>query len=164
MTAMKVAMLTLFVAVSSFASSSEPITPQPYRPPIFNTINIRTSTETREISSTLDNPCTAAREAIAFTGGMRLKQQAWTTTDGRYRVLLHETTSIQGKDAAGNLTYASGSSTSDIVYQPTLFTLLIFKKMNTPDQFHAVFVLDIDPVTGLITVKLEAACDNGLPK
>lgn len=154
----------LLMTATSVLASSEPISPQPYQPPIFDNINVRTSSETKQVSGTLDNPCTVARESIALTGGMQLKQNVWTASNGaKYRILLNETTSVQGTDSAGNVIYASGSSTSDVIYGPTPFTLLMFKKMSTNDNFHVVFVLDIDPVALLIRVTVEAACQNGLP-
>ncbi len=156
-------MLAAVMAMAAFALASEPISPQPQPPQFFDTINIRTSSETKQVSGTLDNPCTAARESIALTGGIQLKQQNWTSSNGKYRVLLSETTSVQGTDSAGKVMSASGSSTSDVIYGPTPFALLKFKKMNTNDNFHVVFVLDIDPVTLLVHVTLEAACHNGLP-
>jgi hypothetical protein len=78
-------------------------------------------------------------------------------------VLVTENTSVQGKDSLGQVTYASGSSTSDVIYGPGPVTLLKYKKMNTPDAFHAVFVMDFDPLTAAFSVTLQADCGAGTP-
>jgi len=161
-----IAALVAAAALSATASdgSSNP-SPMPYRPfPSLDYLAVKSTTRTTSFSgTTLDNPCTAVPEAISVDGNMQLTTYVGTMADGRSRVWLTETTAIQGTDAVGNVTYASGSSTDDVTYGPGPFTLLKYKKMNTPDQFHAVFVMDFNPVTGEFTVTLQADCSNGLP-
>ena len=57
-------------------------------------------TATVPLAAVLDNPCTAATEAIAFTGSTNLQQRVWLMPDGRLRLQFVEATSMSGTNTA----------------------------------------------------------------
>ena len=125
---------------------------------------------TLPLAATMDNPCTAAPEAIAFTGSTHLVQRVWLLPDGRLRLQYAEATAMQGQEPASltPMTYAiSGTSERDLDVDPVAFELLSFKKVGRTagldDNFHSVLVLAFDPQRLQLQAKLEGACDTGLP-
>jgi hypothetical protein len=127
-------------------------------------------TTTLPLAATMDNPCTAAPEVIAFTGSTSLAQRVWLMPDGRLRVQYAEATAMQGQEPGSltPVTYAvSGTSERDLEIDPVAFELLSFKKVartaGLDDNFHSVLVLAFDPQRLQLQAKLEGACDTGLP-
>jgi hypothetical protein len=131
-------------------------------------------TQTLPLVGTLDNPCTAQLEAIAFTGSTNLSQRVWLLPDGNIRLQLAETTSLEGLDGAAAPSLlapppkytVSASGAQDLEFAPLAIDVLQFKKVSqvgTDDNFHSVLVLAFDPQSLKLEVKLEGACDNGMP-
>jgi hypothetical protein len=120
------------------------------------------------LAATLDNPCTPQIEAIAFQGVTDLTQRVWLTAEGNLRLQFAETTAMQGTATTLLGTTAkyvvSGSSAQDLEFAPLSFSVLKFKKVEgSTDNFHSVLVLGFDPQTLRLELKLEGACDNGMP-
>jgi hypothetical protein len=124
------------------------------------------------LAATLDNPCTPQTELIAFTGSTALAQRVWLLPSGNLRLQFEETTSISGVDTLGGLLgggarySASGTSVQDIEFAPLSFSVLQYKpvtRTGAVDNFHSVLVLVFDPQNLRLQLKLEAACDNGMP-
>lgn len=121
------------------------------------------------MASTLDNPCTAAAEAIAFAGTTNITQRVWLESDGRLRLQFYETTTLQGVDTLSSplapVSYAVASmGEQDVVFEPIALEVLQFKKVvraGGADNFHSVLVIGIDPLNLRLNIKLEAACDDG---
>ena len=127
-------------------------------------------TTTLPLAATMDNPCTAAPEAIVFAGTTNLVQRVWLLPDGRLRLQVAEATAMQGQQPGllSPVTYAiSGTSERDMDVDPVAFELLSFKKVSRSagldDNFHSVLVLAFDPQRLQLQAKLEGACDTGLP-
>jgi len=127
-------------------------------------------TTTLPLAAALDNPCTATPEAIAFTGSTNLAQRVWLMPDGKLRLQYAESTAMQGQEPGllTSVTYAvSGTSERDLEFDPMAFEILDFKKVGrtagTDDNFHSVLVLAFDPQNLQLQLKLEGACDNGMP-
>lgn len=125
--------------------------------------------QTVPLLATLDNPCTPASEAIAFTGATRLTEEVWQMASGNLRLILQEDTSIQGRDTLllGGPRYAAdGPSSIDLELAPGSVSVFSFKKVLTEaadDNFHTVLVMVFDPSTLNIQVGLAGACDSGQP-
>lgn len=124
------------------------------------------------LAAVLDNPCTTKIEAISFTGKAQLYQEVWLMPGDKTRIVLDESTTLQGTDTAivfgePSPTYvASDSSQLDIEFFPGSATILNYKKVNntaTPDDFHVVLNLDFDPASLRLTPSLTTACDDGSP-
>src|SRR5687767_10199528 len=123
------------------------------------------------MAGVLDNPCTTLPEAITFTGNTELAKRLWLLPDGNLRLQFYENTSLQGLQVTSPLlpptTYAAtGWAQQDFVIEPLAFSVLQYKKVERPgvvDNFHAVLVLNVDPANLGVDVKLEGACDNGMP-
>jgi hypothetical protein len=102
----------------------------------------------------LDNPCTAAYDPLyvdysAYVQGAQLEA-------GIDRYLFNESTTVGG-------TYsASGSSESDVGYSAA-FAVRKYHKVNTPDNFHVITVVNFDPGSQYTWVTVETACGNGMP-
>ena len=102
----------------------------------------------------MNNPCTAIQDLVwvnysTYASGLQ-------TAAGVDRYQLSENTSMSG-------TYAtSGSDSADVAYaQP--FSQRMYHKVNTPDNFHVVTVINFNPATKTMTLSLETACGNGMP-
>ena len=125
---------------------------------------------TLPLAAALDNPCTAAPEAIAFTGATALSQRVWLMPDGKFRLQYAENTAMQGEQPGGltPVTYGiSGASERDLEIDPVAFEVLSFKKVSRTagldDNFHTVLVLAFDPQNLQLRASLESACDTGQP-
>jgi hypothetical protein len=130
--------------------------------------------QTIPVAGVLDNPCTPEPEALAFAGSTNLTQRVWLLPDGQLRLQFMETTAMEGKDTVAVPTlltpaikYAvSGSSWQDFSFEPLALSVLQYKKVvreGADDNFHSVLVLDFDPQNLQVALKLEGACDNGMP-
>jgi hypothetical protein len=122
------------------------------------------------LAAALDNPCTVAPEAIAFTGNTAISQRVWLMPDGKFRLQYAENTAMQGQQAGSltPVTYAiSGASERDLEVDPVAFEVLSFKKVSRTagldDNFYTVLVLSFDPQNLQLRASLESACDTGLP-
>jgi hypothetical protein len=119
------------------------------------------------LAATLDNPCTAAAEAIVFQGTAALRQRVWLLPSGNLRLQLAESTSLNGAMPLSPATYTvSGGSERDLEFDPAGFSMLQFKKVQqagVTDNFHSVLVMSFDPQSLQIQLGLEGACDNGMP-
>jgi len=131
-------------------------------------------TATVPLAAVLDNPCTTAPEAIAFSGSTNLQQRVWLMPDGRLRLQLVEATGLSGLDALAPLNplapqqpyTVSAPGQQDLEIDPFDLEILQFKKVaraGTDDNFHSVLVLAFNPQSLQLQVGLEAACDNGQP-
>jgi hypothetical protein len=122
------------------------------------------------IAVTLDNPCTAAPEAIAFTGTTHLNQQVWLMPGGTTRLAVSESTSIQGKNVLvlfGSPTYTgSGADAVDAEFSPGAASIYNYKRVinsATQDTFYAIVQLDFDPASLRLNVSVTGSCDDGSP-
>lgn len=123
------------------------------------------------MAAVLDNPCTTTPEAITFTGNTELAKRLWLLPDGNLRLQFYENTSLQGLAVTSPLLppvnyAAAGWAQQDFVIEPLAFSVLQYKKVERPgvvDNFHAVLVLNVDPANLGVDVKLEGACDDGMP-
>lgn len=122
------------------------------------------------MAATLDNPCTAETEAIAFSGTTQLAQRVWLLPSGNLRLQIAENTALEGVDTLkllGPMKYVvAGASESDYEFDPVSLSVLQFKKVNSAglsDNFHSVLVMAFDPENLQVQLGLEAACDNGQP-
>ena len=124
------------------------------------------------LAVTLDNPCTAGIEAIAFTGKTLLNQEVWLMPEGRTRLVISESTTLQGTNTAvlfgtPSPTYlASSSNDTDVEFYPGAASLYNYKKVNnsaTPDNFYTILNLDFDPNSLRLNLSVSAACDDGSP-
>lgn len=102
----------------------------------------------------LDNPCTAVQDWVwvsytAYAKGVQ-------TAAGVERYQLSENTSMSGGYAT------SGAGSSDVGYGAT-FSQRMYHKVNTPDDFHVVTVVTMNPATKAMTLSVETACGNGRP-
>jgi hypothetical protein len=131
-------------------------------------------TQTVPLVATLDNPCTPQLEAIVFKGSTNLSQRVWLLPDGNVRLQLAETTALEGLDSAAPTTLltapvkytVSAGGQQDLEFAPDALSVLQFKKVTrdgAADNFHAVLMLDFDPQKLKLELKLEGACDNGMP-
>jgi hypothetical protein len=125
------------------------------------------------LAAVLDNPCTAAVEAISFTGKTQMHQEVWLMPGDKPRIVLDESTTLQGTDTAvlfgeASATYVASSSNSlDLEFFPGPATLMNFKKVNntaSPDDFHVILTLDFDPLSLKLTPSLAVACNDGSPQ
>lgn len=129
---------------------------------------------TLPLAAVLDNPCTSAAEAIAFTGSTALQQRVYLMPDGRFRLQFAESTTLSGTDTLAVVnplsppapyTVASAGQ-QDLEIDPFDLEILQFKKVartGSDDNFHSILVLAFDPANLQLQVGLEAACDNGQP-
>jgi hypothetical protein len=102
----------------------------------------------------LDNPCTAVQDWVwvdysAYVQGAQ--EEA-----GIDRYLFNESTTMGGMYAA------SGTSSADVGYSAA-FAVRKYHKVNTPDQFHVVTVINFDPGSQYTWITMEKACGNGMP-
>jgi hypothetical protein len=129
---------------------------------------------TLPLAGVLDNPCTTATEAIAFTGSTNLQQRVWLMPDGRLRLQFSEATSLSGLNtlapfnplAPAQPYTVSAPGQQDLEIDPFAIEILQFKKVaraGSDDNFHSVLVLAFDPQNLQLQAGLEAACDNGQP-
>ena len=150
---MKNRILILLVAVTLFALPSfaqREIAPEEPSPDVVYT-------GFYDLSTYLENPCTAEQDWVSVDYSVYVEDDAIEMAAGPDRFLFDESTTM------GSSTYvAHGSSHSDVTYAPP-FTLRKYHKVNTPDDFHVVTVIDFDPATRTKTLSVETACGNGLP-
>jgi hypothetical protein len=120
----------------------------------------------------LDNPCTVEPEAVLFQGATQLTQRVWLLPDGNLRLQVAERTNMEGVNTLASplappLKYVvAADSEYDLEFDPGAFSILNFKKVNRQgvnDNFHSVLVLAFDPQKLRLELKLEGACDNGMP-
>src|SRR6266511_3294842 len=104
------------------------------------------------MAATLDNPCTAGPEAIAFTGTTHLNQEVWLMPGGTTRLIVSESTSLSGQDTLLGLESpiysATGCDAVDVEFNPGAATLYNYKKVissASQDNFHTILSLDFDP-------------------
>ena len=102
----------------------------------------------------LQNPCTAVDDWVwvdyaAYVAGAQAEA-------GVDRYLFEESTTVGGAYAA------SGISQADVAYKSSL-ALRQYHKVNTPDNFHFVTVVNFDPSSKSTWVTVETACGNGMP-
>ena len=102
----------------------------------------------------LDNPCTAVQDWVWVDYEANASARQRLTSVARY--LFSENTSMSGMYAA------SGSSEADVAYGAT-FAVRKYHKVNTPDNFHVVTVINFDPEARYMWVTMEKACGNGMP-
>src|SRR5688572_926654 len=67
------------------------------------------------LAAVLDNPCTSQLEAISFTGKTQLYQEVWLMPGQKTRLVLNESTTLQGTDTAvlfgdASATYVASSA------------------------------------------------------
>ena len=124
------------------------------------------------LAAVLDNPCTSKIEAISFTGKTQIYQEVWMMPGQTTRIVLDESTTLQGTDTAvlfgeASPSYVASSSNSlDVEFSPGAATLSMYKKVNNtaePDNFHVIVNLDFDPLSLRLTPTLTTACDDGSP-
>jgi hypothetical protein len=124
------------------------------------------------LAAVLDNPCTTRIEAISFTGKTQMHQEVWLMSGDKPRLVVDESTTLQGTDTAvlfgeASATYVASSANSlDIEFFPGAATIMNFKKVNntaSPDDFHVVLTLDFDPLSLKLLPSLTAACNDGSP-
>jgi hypothetical protein len=102
----------------------------------------------------LDNPCTAVQDWVwvDYSAYVQGEQEA----AGVDRYFFNESTTMGGMYAA------SGASKADIGYGAS-FATRKYHKVNTPDNFHVVTVINFDPAYQYTWVTMETACGNGMP-
>lgn len=119
---------------------------------------------------TLDNPCTAGAELIAFTGNTHLNQEVWLMPGGTTRLIVSESTNLTGKDnllgLASPIYSAMGCDVIDVEFNPGAATLYNYKKVVSTggqDNFHTIVALDFDPASLRLGVGVTATCGDGSP-
>jgi hypothetical protein len=124
------------------------------------------------LAATLNNPCTAANELITFTGWTHLNQEVWLMPGGTTRLVVSDSTTLQGKDSLLPLisspTYsASGTDSVDVEFSPGAASIYNYKKVvsssGSQDNFYTVVALDFDPASLRINVSVTAECADGSP-
>ena len=106
----------------------------------------------------MDNPCTAAADWVWVDYSASVDLYGWQTDTGQEPVLFDELTTLGGGTYA-----ASGTSQSEVAAAQA-YSLRKYHKVNTPDDFHVVTVIDFNPATRQTTITRETACGNGLPE
>ena len=156
--------LRMFLASALLASAA---------PALAQTLLLDVAT-TLPLAGVLDNPCTTAPEAIAFSGSTNLQQRVWLMPDGRIRLQFAEATNLTGQNGLAPINpltppapyTVAAAGQQDIEIDPFELEILQFKKVaraGADDNFHSVLVLTFDPQNLQLRVGLEAACDNGQP-
>jgi hypothetical protein len=102
----------------------------------------------------LDNPCTAEQDWVwvEYSAYVESAQQE----AGIDRFNFFESTTMSGGMSA------SGTSEADVGYGAA-FEVRKYHKVNTPDEFHVVTVINFDPGSQYTWVTMETACGNGMP-
>ena len=106
----------------------------------------------------LDNPCTATVDWVWVNYSASVALNGWQTDSGQEPVFFDESTTLGGGTYA-----AAGTSQSEVAAEQA-YSLRKYHKVNTPDDFHVVTVIDFDPATRYTTITRETACGNGLPE
>jgi len=155
----KLAIVTLSLALSLFAAA-----------PASAQVQLLSVQQDVPMAATLDNPCTVAPEAIAFTGTTHIDQQVWLMPGGTTRLVVSETTSLSGTDtllgAASPIYQVSGCDSIDVEFNPGAATLYNYKQVTnsaSQDNFHVIVQLDFDPSSLRLTPGLQASCSDGSP-
>jgi hypothetical protein len=102
----------------------------------------------------LDNPCTATYDPVYVNYSAYVEGLQYDAGANRY--LLNESTNMGGTYAA------SGASEADVDYTSPI-AVRQYHKVNTPDNFHVVTVINFDPAAQYTYVTVETACGNGMP-
>jgi hypothetical protein len=127
--------------------------------------------QTLPLIGTVDNPCTAEVEAIAFDGDVRLVQEVWQLPDGNLRLLVSERTSLQGRNTlplgeSGPRYAVDAAGTTDMEFAAQSLSVHNYKRVFSEgmnDNFHTVLVLAFDPSTLKLDLRLEGSCDSDAP-
>lgn len=113
-----------------------------------------TETASYEEGQYLDNPCTSVVDYVWVNYSAYVESAQKEAGLDRYT--LFDSTTMGG-------TYsASGTAQADVGY-PASFSVRNYYKVNTPDNFHVVTVLTLDPASHYTSVAVETACGNGMP-
>jgi hypothetical protein len=102
----------------------------------------------------LDNPCTAAWDPVYVNYAADVAAAQEELGLDQYR--FNESTTV------GGMYSASGSSEANVGYSAP-FAVRKYHKVNTPDNFHVVTVINFDPAARYTWVTVETACGNGMP-
>ena len=123
------------------------------------------------LAAVLDNPCTAAIEAISFSGTVDLTQEVWKLTNGNLRLIVAEATALKGTDTllgAASPTYTvNAPSHFDAEFAAMALVVQAYKKVQstgTADNFHVILSMSFDPKTLQLQLGLLPACDAGRPE
>lgn len=102
----------------------------------------------------LDNPCTAVQDWVwvNYSAYVISAQEEAGRDDYRF----NESTNVDGTYAA------SGASESNVGYSAQ-FAVRKYHKVNTPDDFHVVTIINFDPAARSTWITVETACGNGMP-
>ena len=103
----------------------------------------------------LDNPCTAVQDWVWVNYSAYV--QGEQTAAGVDQYMFTENTTMAGSYAA------SGTTQSSDVGYSTPFSLRQYHKVNTPDNFHVVTVINFDPAAYYTYLTVETACGDGTP-
>jgi hypothetical protein len=153
------ALLTVTLALSLFAAA--PASAQ------MQLLNIQQDVP---MAATLDNPCTAGTEAIAFTGTTHVNQQVWSMPGGSIRLILGEVTTLSGTDillgVASPLYTAGGGNETDAEFNPGAASIYNYKQVissASQDNFHTIVTFDFDPNSLCLNLSLQGSCSDGSP-
>ena len=102
----------------------------------------------------LDNPCTDVQDWVWVDYSAYV--QGAQETAGIDQYFFNESTTMGGMYAA------SGASEFDVGYSAE-FAVRKYHKVNTPDNFHVVTVVNFNPGSKYTWVTVETACGNGMP-
>ncbi|HYC88185.1 MAG TPA: hypothetical protein VEO54_03165 [Thermoanaerobaculia bacterium] len=102
----------------------------------------------------LDNPCTAVQDWVWVDYSANALGNQTDPNVARY--VFNENTWM------GGVYKAAGSSQADVGYSNAV-TTRHYHKVNTPDDFHVVTVINWNPSTKVMSLGLETACGNGMP-
>lgn len=152
---MTIRSLVMFVAVAGVAVSSFAAVPRLGGGS--DTIEVWSESESYDLGSYLDNPCTAVLDRVWVDYKVELTKNGKSTSSS-HRVIFDERTSVSGVAYT-----ASGATTTDVTYQEKPYTIRKYHKVKTADDFHVVTVIDFDPARRKTNVSVETACGNGLP-
>jgi hypothetical protein len=162
---LSLALAAVTLAAAAPAAANDGMVPAPLED---GEVQLLALDQTVPLAAVLDNPCTAAVEAVAFEGSTHLIQEIRQTPLG-LRLIIWERTFLQGTDTlllggSGPIYAVDAVSHPDVEFAPDSVSLYSHKKvLGTDDNFHAVLVLDFHPSSLQIDLRLEGACDNGLP-
>ena len=152
-------LLTVTLALSLFAAA-----------PVSAQTQLLSIQQDVPMAATLDNPCTAGPEAIAFTGTTHINQEVWLMPGGTTRLIVSESTSLSVTDTllglASPIYTATGCDEIDAEFNPGAASIYNYKKVinsATQDNFHAIVALDFDPNSLRLNLSLQGACSDGSP-
>ena len=102
----------------------------------------------------MENPCTAVQDLVWVDYSAFLQGEQKTAGFDRY--FFDESTTMGGMYAA------SGNKQADVTYASPL-AIRNYYKVNTPDNFHVVTVINFDPASQYTSMTVETACGDGTP-